>query len=38
MVRLTVRRVGDSLGVTLPAEAAQTLHARYKNALRKLAE
>ncbi|MFN8177231.1 MAG: AbrB/MazE/SpoVT family DNA-binding domain-containing protein [bacterium] len=74
MVKLTVRRVGNSLGVTLPAEAAQTLHvaegdklflteapggyritaydpdfeetmkvaegfmARYRNALRKLAE
>ena len=26
MVRLTVRKVGNSLGVTLPAQAAQTLH------------
>ena len=74
MVQLTVRKVGNSLGVTLPTEAAQTLHvkegdklfltetpggyritaydpdfettmeaaesfmARYRNALRKLAE
>ena len=28
MVRLTVRKVGNSLGVTLPAQAAQTLHVR----------
>ena len=28
MVRLTVRRVGNSLGVTLPTEAAQTLHVK----------
>jgi putative addiction module antidote len=26
MVRLTVRKVGNSLGVTLPAEAARMLH------------
>ena len=26
MVRLKVRKVGNSLGVTLPAEAAQALH------------
>jgi putative addiction module antidote len=28
MVRLTVRKVGNSLGVTLPAHAAQTLHVK----------
>ncbi len=28
MVKLTVRRVGNSLGVTLPAQAAQTLHVK----------
>jgi len=28
MVRLTVRKVGNSLGVTLPAQAAQALHVR----------
>jgi putative addiction module antidote len=28
MVQLTVRKVGNSLGVTLPAEAAQTLHVK----------
>ncbi len=28
MVKLTVRRVGNSLGVTLPAQAAQALHVR----------
>jgi putative addiction module antidote len=28
MVRLTVRRVGNSLGVTLPAEAAKALHVK----------
>jgi putative addiction module antidote len=28
MVQLTVRRVGNSLGVTLPAQAAQTLHVK----------
>jgi putative addiction module antidote len=28
MVRLTVRKVGNSLGVTLPAQAAQTLRVR----------
>lgn len=28
MVRLTVRKVGNSLGVTLPAQAAQTLHVK----------
>ena len=28
MVRLTVRKVGNSLGVTLPARAAQTLRVR----------
>ncbi|HTM57903.1 MAG TPA: AbrB/MazE/SpoVT family DNA-binding domain-containing protein [Candidatus Udaeobacter sp.] len=28
MVRLTVRKVGNSLGVTLPSEAAQTLRVK----------
>ena len=28
MVRLTVRKVGNSLGVTLPAQAAQALHVK----------
>ena len=28
MVRLVVRKVGNSLGVTLPQEAAQTLHVK----------
>ncbi len=28
MVKLTVRRVGNSLGVTLPAQAAQALHVK----------
>lgn len=28
MVKLTVRRVGNSLGVTLPARAAQALHVK----------
>ena len=28
MVQLTVRKVGNSLGVTLPAQAAQTLHVK----------
>jgi putative addiction module antidote len=28
MVQLTVRKVGNSLGVTIPAEAAQTLHVK----------
>ena len=28
MVRLKVRKVGNSLGVTLPAQAAQVLHVR----------
>lgn len=28
MVQLTVRKVGNSLGVTLPARAAQVLHVR----------
>ena len=28
MVRLTVRKVGNSLGVTLPTEATQTLHVK----------
>ena len=28
MVKLTVRKVGNSLGVTLPAKAAQALHVR----------
>jgi putative addiction module antidote len=28
MVQLKVRRVGNSLGVTLPARAAQTLHVK----------
>jgi putative addiction module antidote len=28
MVKLTVRKVGNSLGVTLPAQAAQTLHVK----------
>jgi putative addiction module antidote len=28
MVRLTVRKVGNSLGVTLPAQAAQTLRVK----------
>lgn len=28
MVQLTVRKVGNSLGVTLPAQAAQILHVK----------
>ena len=28
MIKLTVRRVGNSLGVTLPAKAAQALHVK----------
>lgn len=28
MVQLTVRKVGNSLGVTLPVQAAQILHVR----------
>ena len=28
MVQLTVRKVGNSLGVTLPVQAAQVLHVR----------
>lgn len=28
MVQLTVRKVGNSLGVTLPAQAAQALHVK----------
>lgn len=28
MVQLTVRKVGNSLGVTLPAQAAKVLHVR----------
>ncbi len=28
MVKLTVRKVGNSLGVTLPAQAARTLHVK----------
>ena len=28
MVQLTVRKVGNSLGVTLPVEAARALHVR----------
>jgi putative addiction module antidote len=28
MVKLTVRKVGNSLGVTLPAQAAQALHVK----------
>jgi putative addiction module antidote len=28
MVKLTVRKVGNSLGVTLPAQAAQVLHVK----------
>lgn len=28
MVKLTIRRVGNSLGVTLPAQAAQALHVK----------
>ena len=28
MVELTVRKVGNSLGVTLPTRAAQTLHVK----------
>lgn len=28
MVQLTVRKVGNSLGVTLPARAAQALHVK----------
>ncbi len=28
MVKLTVRKVGNSLGVTLPAHAAQALHVK----------
>ena len=28
MVQLTVRKVGNSLGVTLPTQAAQTLHVK----------
>lgn len=33
MVRLKVRKVGNSLGVTLPAEAARALHVREGDAL-----
>ncbi len=33
MVKLTVRKVGNSLGVTLPAQAAQALHVREGDAL-----
>lgn len=28
MVKLTVRKVGNSLGVTLPSEAAEALHVK----------
>ncbi len=28
MIKLTVRKVGNSLGVTLPAQAAHALHVR----------
>lgn len=28
MIQLTVRKVGNSLGVTLPAQATQTLHVK----------
>jgi len=33
MVKLTVRKVGNSLGVTLPAQAAQALRVREGDAL-----
>jgi putative addiction module antidote len=33
MVKLTVRRVGNSLGVTLPAQAARALHVREGDSL-----
>lgn len=33
MVRLTVRKVGNSLGVTLPAQAAQALRVKEGDAL-----
>lgn len=33
MVKLTVRKVGNSLGVTLPAPAAKALHVREGDAL-----
>ena len=33
MFQLKVRRVGNSLGVTLPAEAARALHVREGDAL-----
>ena len=33
MIQLTVRRVGNSLGVILPAEAAQTLRVKAGNKL-----
>jgi putative addiction module antidote len=33
MVKLTIRRVGNSLGVTLPARAAQALHVKEGDSL-----
>lgn len=33
MVRLTVRKVGNSLGVTLPVEAARLLHVKEGDSL-----
>jgi putative addiction module antidote len=33
MIKLTVRKVGNSLGVTLPAPAAQALHVREGDSL-----
>ncbi len=33
MVKLTVRKVGNSLGVTLPAQAAQAMHVKEGDAL-----
>ena len=33
MVKLTVRKVGNSLGVTLPAQAAQVLHVKEGDSL-----
>lgn len=33
MIKLTVRKVGNSLGVTLPAQAAQALRVREGDAL-----
>ena len=33
MVKLTIRRVGNSLGMTLPAEAVRALHVKEGDAL-----